>query len=100
MVLQDIKERSFQYMLGLNGRSVFKPRSSKLVKHWRAKRGWFRGWEDQWKLGDGDLADQNIVRWSVDSELSVKQGDVSVRMKPEIEGNTASCTVVFERVTK
>ena len=97
VLLQDIKERSFQYMLGVNGRNVYKPRSDKLVKHWRAKRGWFRGWEDQWKLGDGDLADQNIVKWSIDSELSVRQGELSARMKPEIEGNTATCTVVFKR---
>lgn len=98
VLLQDSDQRSFQYMLGINGRNVFKQRSSKMVKHWRAKRGWFRGWEDKWVLGDGGLADQNIVKWTVSSELSVKQADVRVAMKPEIKGNLATCSILVERV--
>ena len=97
VLLQDSREHSFQYILGINGRNVFKPRSSDMIKHWRTKRGWFRGWEDQWKLGDGDLADQNIVKWTVDSELSVRQGDIRVGMTPKIADNTATCTVVLEQ---
>ena len=98
VLLRDSNRRSFQYMLGVNGRNIFKPRSSKMVKHWRAERGWFRGWEDKWKLGDDALVDHNIVKWIVDSELSVKQGDVRVSMNPEIEGNTARCTIMVERM--
>jgi hypothetical protein len=98
VLLQDSDQRSFQYMLGVNGRNVYKSRSTKMVKHWRAKRGWFRGWEDKWVLGDGGLADHNIVKWTVNSELSVKQANVRVSMKPEIEGNLATCSILVERV--